>query len=82
MSHEPVPKSILDILTEIRPESDFASSDNYLEDGLLDSMDITQFVAAAEEKWSICIKGTDILAENFQNGNAIATLLSSYGVAP
>ena len=73
-------KNILEILTDIRPESDFSGSDDFIEDGLLDSFDVVTLVSDIEKNYGISIEGVDILPENFRNVAAIKTLLQRYGV--
>jgi len=73
-------KSIPDILAEIRPEYDFAASSDFIADGMLDSFDIVTLVSALDEHFSISIRGTDIVPENFQSELAITELLKHYGV--
>lgn len=71
---------ILEILKEIRPESDFAGSRDFLEDGLLDSFDVVSLVAALDSKYNISIEGTEIIPENFSNVEQISALLIKHGV--
>ena len=73
-------KTILEILTEIRPEFDFTGSEDFIEEGLLDSFDIVTLVSDIEKNYGISIEGVDILPENFRNAAAIPTLLQRYGV--
>lgn len=72
-------KRILDVLTGIRPEFDFAASADYIADGMLDSIDVITLVSDLDKEFSICIEGVDILPENFRNLNAIRHLLQKYG---
>ena len=71
---------ILDILKEIRPESDFADSTDYLTDGLLDSFDMVILVEALDKSFGISIEGTEIIPENFTNVDTIQNLLAKSGV--
>lgn len=71
---------ILEIIKEIRPESDFAKSRDFLEDGLLDSFDVVSLVAALDSKYNISIEGTEIIPENFSNVEQISALLIKHGV--
>ena len=71
---------ILQILKEIRPESDFAGSTDFLCDGLLDSFDMVTLVATLDKAFSISIEGTEIVPENFSNADTIRRLLLKYGV--
>lgn len=73
-------KKILDFLTEIRPEFDFAASTNFIEEGMLDSFDIVSLVASLDEEFGISIDGTEILPENFSNVDSIFQLLIKNGV--
>jgi acyl carrier protein len=73
-------KSLSDILKEIRPEFDFAASNDFIGDGMLDSFDMVTLVAALDKNYGISIQGTDILPENFQNLHTIQALLRQSGV--
>ena len=73
-------KKILDFLTEIRPEFDFAASNNFIEEGMLDSFDIVSLVASLDEEYGISIDGTEILPENFSSVDSIFQLLIKNGV--
>ena len=74
-------RKTVEILNSIRPECDFAASQNFLADGLLDSYDMVMLVSEFEKEYSISIDGTDIVPENFHNLISIDALLSKYGVA-
>jgi acyl carrier protein len=64
-------EQLLSILTWIRPECDFISCDDFVEQGLLDSLDIITLVAELEDKLGVCIEGADIIPENFRNLKAL-----------
>lgn len=70
---------ILNVLTGIRPEFDFSASEDYIADGMLDSIDVIALVSDLDKTFSICIEGVDIVPENFRNLNAIRKLLDKYG---
>ena len=73
-------KTVLEILKEIRPEFDFASSRDFIGDGMLDSFDMVTLVASLDQNFGISIEGTDIVPEHFQNVETIETLLRKAGV--
>ena len=73
---------IAEILAEVRPESDFASSDDFIADGMLDSFDMVTLVAALDKTYGISISGVEIVPENFRNLQAIEALLGKYKVQP
>ncbi len=68
-------EKILHLLSEIRPECDFESSNNFIEEGLLDSFGIVSLVVSLDEEFGISIDGTDILPENFLSVESISQLL-------
>ena len=73
-------KNIIEILREIRPESDFIQSPDFMVDGLLDSFDVVALVTTLERRFNLNIDGLDIVPENFKNVGAIALLLRRYGI--
>lgn len=72
---------IYEILTELRPEFDFRSSKDFIEDGMLDSFDIISLVTEIEEQYDVLIDALDILPENFCNVEAIANVIRKNGGA-
>ena len=72
-------EDILSILTELRPEFDFAESEDFIMDGLLDSFDVVSLTSMLEEKYGITIDGLDIVPENFASVEAIAGLVKKSG---
>ena len=70
---------IYSILQELRPEFDYHNSDNFIEDGMLDSFDIVSLVTELEDQYSIRIDGLDIVPENFASAAAIASIITKNG---
>jgi acyl carrier protein len=66
------------ILKEVRPDQDFSSSKNFVEDGMLDSFDIVNLVTSLDEQFFISIAGTEIIPDNFISVESICSLLSKY----
>ena len=60
-------EKILEILQDIRPELDFTESNDFIEDGYLDSFDMVALVSALDKEYGISILGEDIIPENFIN---------------
>jgi acyl carrier protein len=75
-------KSVPEILQEIRPEFDFATSNDFINDGMLDSFDMMTLVSALDKNYGISIPGTDIVPENFKNVQTIEALLRQTGASP
>ena len=70
---------VLEMLSEIKPEQNFAESDNYVEDGILDSFDIIELITMLEDEFDISIDGMDILPEFFSNVEQIEKLVKKSG---
>lgn len=70
---------ILEFLKQIRPEFDFRSSADFVEDGMLDSFDIVALVEELDREYGISIDGIDIVPENFGSVGAIRALLLKNG---
>ncbi len=66
---------ILSILKEIRPDSDFENSKNFIDEFLLDSFDIINLASDLEATFGIEIRGEDIVPENFVSIKAIDELI-------
>ena len=73
-------KPISTILQEIRPEYNFADSSDFFSAGMLDSFDMVTLVSTLEQNYSVSIPGTAIVPENFQNIEAIHSLLKHLGI--
>ena len=69
---------ILDILIGLKDDADFENSEDFIEDGLLDSFDLVNLVAELETEFDIEIKGSDIIPENFVSIEKIAELVEKY----
>lgn len=72
-------EKIYEILQDLRPEFDFHSSENFIEDGYLDSFDLVSLVSELENTYEILIDALDILPENFCNAEAIAKVIVKNG---
>ncbi len=74
--------SVIEVLKGIRPEFDFATSEDFIADGMLDSFDVITLISELDKRYSISILGTDILPENIRSVAAITALLKKYGIEP
>ena len=73
-------KTVLDILHELHPDYDYAGSDDFVRDGLIDSLDLMRLVSLIEENYGVRIGGTDSVPMNFTSLASIGELLKGYGV--
>lgn len=69
---------ILFALKKVNEDADFGNSADFIEDGLLDSFEMVGLVEELEDEFSIEIKGSDIVPENFINLDTIMKLVQSY----
>lgn len=69
-------EKVFSILKEIRPEFDFEESDNFVEDGYLDSFDIVTLVSELETAFDVVIDGLDVLPENFETVQDICNMVN------
>lgn len=72
-------QKIFNMLGEIRPEFDFESSKDFVEDGFLDSFDVVTLVSDIEDEFNIVIDALDILPENFSSVSSICKLIQKNG---
>lgn len=70
---------IIVILKRIRPDADFEGSENFIEDGLLDSFDVVELISQLENKFDIIIDDMQIVEESFYSVESIAELIRKSG---
>lgn len=68
---------IIQVLREVRPESNFESSVDFISDGLIDSFDMMVLVVNLEKTFGVKIPGTEITPVNFKSLDSIAHLVSN-----
>ena len=71
-------EELLDILSEIKDDVDFANEKALVEDGLIDSLDLTQIIAALDDAFDIHIPAGEIEPENFNSVEAMLNLIHQY----
>lgn len=70
---------IYEILAQIRPEFDFKTSENFIDDGYLDSFDVVSLVSELEGTFDCIIDALDIMPENFDTVEHIAAVVKKNG---
>ena len=66
---------IIDILSELHPEIDFNTTEDLIDDGILDSLDIVSIVAAVDTEFGVVIPAEEIVPENFNSAQALYELV-------
>lgn len=70
-------EQVLNVLSEEFPEIDFTSSEELVDDGILDSLTVTGIIGALSLEFGIMIPYEEITPENFNSVAAIAKLVES-----
>ena len=68
-------EELLRIMSEIRPDVDFAASTRLIDDDILDSFDIISIVSEVNDTFGIEINVNDLLPENFNSAEALYALI-------
>ncbi len=66
---------VLNILKDTRPEFEFNSDVNYIDEGYLDSFDLITIVSDLETTFNIKINGSLIVPESFSSLDSIVKLV-------
>jgi acyl carrier protein len=72
-------EKLYEILENIRPEINFKEASNFIENDILDSLDIIKLVVALEEEFSISIDAEEVVPENFESIQFITKLILKLG---
>jgi acyl carrier protein len=72
---------IIAILNDIRPGGNFSQAENFFDEGVLDSVDLTTLIAELESRFDVFMDVDEIVPDNFCNLSAIATILTRKGVS-
>ena len=69
-------EKVIEILTDLHPDIDFASEESLIDDGILDSLDIVSLVAAIDTEFGVTVPAEEIIPENFNSANALWALIT------
>ncbi|MGN1368197.1 MAG: acyl carrier protein [Aristaeellaceae bacterium] len=71
-------EKLLQALSEVRDDVDFAHQTKLVEEGVIDSLDLTQIIAALDEAFGIHIPSGEIEPENFDSAGQMLALVRRY----
>lgn len=71
-------EKLLKALAEVDEDIDFAEETALIDDGLLDSLTLTQIIAALNDAFDVYIVTKDIEPENFNSAQAMLELVYRY----
>lgn len=69
-------EKVIEILTDLHPNVDFASEESLIDDGILDSLDIVSLVAAIDTEFGVTVPAEEIIPENFNSAEALWALIT------
>ena len=68
-------RTMLEALAEVRDDVDFEHEQALVEDGLIDSLDLTRIIMALDEAFDVHIPAGEIEPENFNSARAMLDLV-------
>ena len=71
-------QKLLSALREVRDDVDFAGQYGLVDEGIIDSLDLTQIIAALDEAFDIHIPAGEIEPENFNSVEAMLAMVHRY----
>ncbi len=66
---------LLELLTDVRDDVDFATCETLIDDGILASFDILQIISSINETFDVEIPATSIIPKNFNSAKAMYELI-------
>ncbi len=69
-------EKLIEMLTELHPDVDFATAEDLIDDGVLDSLDIVSLVSQIDSEYGVTIPAEEIIPENFNSAEALFALIT------
>ena len=69
-------EKLLEILSELHSDVDFANTEDLVDDGILDSLDIVTLVTEIDAEFGVTIPAEEIIPENFNSAKALMELIT------
>ena len=68
-------EELMELLASLKPEIDFETEKELIDDGLLESFDVITQIAELEDQFEVEIPAEEIVPENFNSAEGIWNLL-------
>ena len=68
-------EKLLEILSELHSDVDFENTEDLVDDGILDSLDIVTLVTEIDAEFGVTIPAEEIIPENFNSAKALFELI-------
>ena len=75
-------QKLIALLAEVNEDIDFAAETALVDDGLIDSLDMTVIIAAIDEAFDVHITTADIEPEHFNSVDAMLRLIQRHRERP
>lgn len=69
-------EQLIAILSGLHPETDFNTTEDLIDDGILDSLDIVSIVSSVYSEFDVTIPPEEIIPENFNSAKALMELIT------
>ena len=69
-------ETLLKILSSLHPDVDFEATEDLVDDGILDSLDIVTLVTEINAELDVTIPAEEIIPENFNSASALFELIT------
>ena len=68
-------EELIEILTDLHPDVDFATKEGLIDERILDSLDIVSLISEIHDHFDVAIPAEEIVPENFNSAEAIYALI-------
>lgn len=68
-------EELMELLASLKPEIDFGTEKELIDDGLLESFDVITLIAEIEDQFGVEIPAEEIVPENFNSAEGIWKLI-------
>ena len=70
-------EELMELLSALKPEIDFETEKEMIDDGLLESFDVITLIAELEDQFGVEIPAEEIVPENFNSAVAMYGMIRS-----
>lgn len=68
-------EALIQILNDLHPDVDFTTSENLIDNKILDSFDIVTVIAEVDNEYDVAIPAEEITPENFNSAKSLYALI-------
>ena len=70
-------EKLLEILQRVRPDVDFKNETLFIDDGILDSMDVVSIISELDDEFGVQVRINELIPDNFNSVEAIWNLIQN-----